>query len=264
MSIRYIQSNYGKLDCENILRFLLDLSVVELEDVKPYEQGKVYVKGEFVHLKENGLHKIYRCKVDTSSSTFVPDEWEHVMDTYDEEIKNVTNFVIKEEVIIVDKDNIDNIIVPDYIPGNSTVIIYKDKEIYIQGNDFIIDENGKVTFLPPIEIEIGDRIIIEIKETKGLPDRLIILSSNGFNYEIGVIGEDMFVIETDLKHSKPEVFVKDISTGENYRVFMLDDELYYELTEIYTVQTEIKVLDADDNEYKLEMIDGELMFSIKE
>lgn len=261
MSIRYIQSNYNKLDCENILKFLLDLSIVQLEDVKPYEQGKRYTKGEFIYLKENGLHKIYRCKVDISSDTFISDEWEHVMDTYDSEIKNVGNFIIREEVVIVGKDEL---IIPDYVPGNSTVIIYNGKEVYIQGTDFIVDENGKITFTPPDLIQEGDRLIIEIKETKGLPDRLIILSSNGFNYEIGVIGEDMYVIETDLKHSKPEVFVKDSSTGENYRIFMLDDELYYELTEIYTVQTEIKALDADDNKYKLEMIDGELMFSIKE
>ena len=264
MSIRYIQTNYGKLDCYNVLRFLLDLSVVNLEDVKPYEQGKRYVKGEFVYLKENDIHKIFRCKVDVSSDTFIPDEWEHVMDTYDAEIKSVCNFEIKEEVIIVDKDNVDNLIIPGYKPGSSTVIIYKGNEIYIEGKDFIIDENGKVTFIPPAHIEIGDRLIIEIKETKGLPDRLILLSSNGFNYEIGVIGEDMFIIETDLKHSKPEVFIKDIATDENYKLYMIDDDLYYELTEIYTVQTEIKVLDDEDNQYKLEMINGELMFSLKE
>ena len=264
MSIRYIQTNYGKLDCDNVLRFLLDLAVVELENVKPYEEGKVYVKGEFIYLKENGLHKIFRCKVDISSDYFNPDEWEHAMDTYDAEIKNVCNFEIKEEVIIVDKNNIDNIIIPGYVPGSSTVIIYKGNEIYIEGKDFIVDENGKVTFIPPAFIEEGDRLIIEIKESKGLPDRLILLSSNGLNYEIGVIGEDMFVIETDLMHSKPEIFIRDIVTEENYRLFMLDDELYYELTEIYTMQTEIKVLDGDDNEYKLEMVDGELMFSKKE
>lgn len=263
MSIRYIQTNYGKLDCYNILRFLLDLSVVNLEDVLPYEEGKSYVKGDFVYLKENGIHKIYRCKVDKSSVPFNPDEWEHAMDTYDGEIKNVCNFEIKEEIIIVDKDNIDNLIIPGYKPGSS-VTIYNGNEIYIEGKDFIVDENGKIIFFPHVKIEIGDRLIIEIKESKGLPDRLILLSSNMLNYEIGVIGEDMFVIETDLKHSKPEVFIKDSVTGENYRLFMLDDDLYYELTSIYTVQTEIKVLDEEDNEYVIEMVDGELMFSIKE
>ena len=264
MGIRYIQTNYGKLDCYNVLRFLLDLSVVELEDVKPYEEGKVYVKGEFIYLKENGIHKIFRCKVDVSSGTFIPEEWEHAMDTYDTEIKNVCNFEIKEDVIEVTKDNIDNIIIPGYKPGSSTVIIYKGNEIYIEGKDFIVDENGKVTFIPPAFIEEGDRLIIEIKETKGLPDRLILLSSNGFNYEIGVLGEDMFIIESDLLHSKPEVFIKDSATEENYRIFMLDEDMYYEITDIYTVQTEIKVLDEEDNEYRLEMINGELMFSRKE
>lgn len=264
MSIRYVQSNYGKLDCENILRFILDLSIVELENVKPYEQGKIYTKGEFIYLKENGLHKIYRCKVDISSDTFISDEWEYIMDTYDEEIKNVCNFIIREEVYVVtDKEDI-NIVVPNYKPGNSMITIYNGKEIYNQGIDFDIVENGKINFNPSVEIENGDRLIIEIKETKGKPDRLILLNDNGFNYEIGVIGEDVYVIETDLRHSKPEVFIKDISTGENYRLFMLDEDIYYELTEIHTIQTEIKVIDTDENEYKLEMIDGTLFFSIKD
>ena len=261
MSIRFIQTNYGKLDCDNVLRFLLDLSVVELEDVKPYEQGKPYVKGEFIYLKEDGIHKIFRCKVNMSSDVFVPDEWEHIMDTYDAEIKNVSNFYIKEYTFIIDNDDM---IIPEYNPGSSSVIIYKGHEIFIYGKDFTIDETGKIIFADHIQLEPNDRIIVEVRETKGLPDRLILLSSNGLNYEIGIIGEDMFVIETDLIHSKPEIFIKDIVTEENYRLFMLDDELYYELTELYTMQTEIKVLDGDDNEYKLEMVDGELMFSKKE
>ena len=75
------------------------------------------------------------------------------------------------------------------------------------------------------------------------------------------IGRDLFPYLPVLDEILEE---EDIVTEENYRLFMLDDDLYYELTEIYTMQTEIKVLDGDDNEYKLEMVDGELMFSKKE
>ena len=261
MSIRFIQSNYGKLDCYNVLKFLLDLTLVNLEDVMPYEQGTRYKKGDFIHLKENYLHKVYRCKVDVSSDTFIPDEWEHAMDIYDEEIKNVGNLDIREEIFIIGDGDI---IIPGYKPGSSIVTIYKDKEILIEGKDFIIDENGKVTFIPPNRFEDGDRIIVEIKETIGLPDRLIILSSNGNNYEIGVIDGDVFIIASDLKYSKPEIFVKDSATEEVYRVYMIDEDVYYELTDIYTVQTEIKILDVDQNKYILEMVDGELFFSPKE
>lgn len=264
MSIRFIQSNYTKLDIDNIIKFILDLAVVQLEDVKPYEEGVIYVKGNFIYLKEKGLHKIYRCKVDTSSETFVTDEWENIMDTYDSEIKNVPNLNIREEIVIINKDNVNNIIIPGYKPGSSSVVIYKDKDIYLPGEDFNIDENGKITFKPTVNIGDGDRLIIEIKETVGLPDRLIILSDNGNNYEVGVVSDDLYIIQTDLKYSKPEVFIKDSVTEENYRIFMIDDELYFELTEIYTIQTEIKVLDDEDNEYKLEMVNGELMFSVKE
>ena len=88
MSIRYIQSNYGKLNCQNVLKFLFDVMIVNIEDVQPYVKGTKYKKGDCVHLKENGIHKVYRCKVDVSSDIFVPDEWEHVMDIYDEEVKS--------------------------------------------------------------------------------------------------------------------------------------------------------------------------------
>lgn len=264
MSIRFIQTNYGKLDSYNVLRFLLDLSVIDLDNVKPYEQGVIYKKGDYVHLKENGIHKIYRCKVDMSSDTFVPDEWEHIMDIYDEEVKNAGNIYIREEVVYVDKDNIDNITISDYKPGTSIVTIYIDKNIYLNGRDFVIDENGKITFIPSSIVQIGDKVIIEIKESIGLPDRLIILSSNGNNYEIGVVGEDVFILLSEFKYSKPEIFVRDIATDEVYKVYMIDEDVYYELTDIYTSQTEIKILDADRNPYMLEMVNGELIFSPKE
>lgn len=263
MSIRYIQSNYGKLNCQNILKFLLDVLVVNLEDVKPYTEGTEYKKGDYVHLKENGIHKIYRCKVDVSSNTFIPDEWEHIMDIYDEEVKSAGNLNIREEVVIVDKDNVDNIIVPGYKPGSTNVTIYIGKDIFIEGKDFIIDESGKITFIPPTKIQIGDKVIIEIKETIGLPDRLIILSSNGHNYEIGVIDGEVFIIASDLTYSKPEIYIKDNSTGEVYRIYMIDEDIYYEVSELYTPQTEIKILDVDQNEYMLEMTDGEIFFSPK-
>lgn len=268
MSIRYIQTNYNKIDCFNLVKFLLDLAVIDLENVKLYEQGKTYIKGDLVYLKENNIHRIYRCVVDVSSNTFIPNEWEHIFDIYDEKVNTGNNIYIREEDFFVNEDNIgdilDNIIVPNYKPGSTHVTIYIDKDIFVTGKDFVIDENGKVTFTPPINVEIGDKIIVEIRDIIGLPDKLIILSSNGNNYEIGVIGEDMFIIESDLKHSKPEIFVRDISTGENYRIFMLDEDVYFELTDIYTVQTEIKVLDADDNKYIIEMINGDLVFSPKE
>ena len=264
MSIRFIQSNYGKIDCYNVLKFLLDLTVIDLENVKPYEQGKIYTKGDYVHLKENSIHKIYRCKADQSSNTFIPDEWEHILDVYDEEVKKAGSIYIREEVVYVDKDNIDNIVISDYKPGTSIVTIYIDKDIYLNGRDFVIDENGKITFIPSNIVQIGDKVIIEIKESIGLPDRLIMLSSNGNNYEVGVIGEDVFIILSEFKYSKPEIFVKDSATDEVYKVYMIDEDICYELTDIYTSQTEIKILDVDRNPYILEMVNGEFFFSPKE
>jgi len=139
-----------------------------------------------------------------------------------------------------------------------------DKDIYLNGRDFVIDENGKITFIPSSIVQIGDKVIIEIKESIGLPDRLIMLSSNGNNYEVGVIGEDVFIILSEFKYSKPEIFVKDSATDEVYKIYMIDEDIFFELTDIYTSQTEIKILDVDRNPYILEMVNGEFFFSPKE
>lgn len=291
MSIRYIQNNYDKLDIDNLIKFLLDLTVVDLNNVVPYNKNKLYTKGSLVYLKENNIHKVFRCKInmqnrldafvlgksllgigklirETNVSTEFDEIWEHILDIYDKKIETSGNIIIREEIIKVNENNLENIfdqiVVPNYKHGNSIITIYIDKNIFINGRDFVIDENGKVTFTPNINVEIGDKIIIEIKDIIGQPDRLIILSTNNENYEIGVIGEDLYVIESELKYSKPEIFIRDAVTDENYRIFMIDEDVYFELTDISTVQTEIKVLDTDDNKFIIEIIDGELLLSPKE
>lgn len=267
MSIRYIQTNYDKLDNCNILKFLLDLTVIDLDVVKIYEHGVIYKKGDFVYLKENNIHKIYRCKVDVSSNIFIPDEWEHIMDTYDKELTGVGNLNIKEEVIIVDKNNIDNVldnlVIPGYKPGSTIITIFIGKEIFIQGKDFIIDANGKVTFTPPIKVEIGDKIIIEIKDFISTTDKFVLLSSNGRNYEIGIIDEDVFIINTETNHSKPDVFIRDKYTDISYRIYMIDEDLYFDVVDNFITQTEITVFDENKNETIIEILDGNLVFSSK-
>lgn len=291
MSIRYIQNNYDKLDVDNLIKFILDLTVLNLNDATPYNANKLYTKGSLVYLKEDKVHKIFRCKIDmqnkidafvlgtsklgigklipkTNVSTDFDVIWEHILDIYDKKIETAGNIFIREEIIKVNENNLDNIfnqvVVPNYKPGSSIVTIYIDKNIFINGRDFVIAENGKVTFTPNINVEIGDKIIIEIKDIIGQPNRLIILSSNNENYEIGVVGEDLYIIESELKYSKPEIFIRDTVTGENYRLTMIDEDVCFELTDISTVQTEIKVLDTDDNKFIIEMINGELLISSKE
>lgn len=263
MSIRYIQTSYGKLDCDNILRFLLDLVVPDLVDVQVYEEGKVYVKGEFIYLKENNIHKIYRCKADATTGTFNPEDWEHAMDTYDAEVKTVCNLVFKDNSIIIDEENKDNIVIPDYKPGSST-IIFIGKDVFVEGKDFIVDETGKVIFKPHVEVKPGDKVVIESTESTGQPDKLVLLSDNGGSYEVGIIGEDIFAIQVDVTYAKNEVTIGDIFTGDNYKIYMIDEEIYYEEIDSFAQQTEIRIVDEEDNAYKLEMIDGELYFSRQE
>jgi hypothetical protein len=291
LSINYIQNNYDKLDVDNLIKFLLDLTVVNLNNVAPYNENELYTKGSLVYLKEDNVHKVFRCKINmqnkidafilgtsilgigklipkTNVSTDFNNIWEHILDIYDKKVETAGNIFIREEIIKVNENNLDNIfdqiIVSNYKQGSSIITIYIDKNIFINGRDFVIDENGKVTFTPNINVEIGDKIIIEIKDIIGQPNKLIILSSNNENYEIGIIGEDLHVIKSDLKYSKPEIFIRDTVTDENYRIFMIDEDVYFELTDISTVQTEIKVLDTDDNKFIIEMVDGELLLSPKE
>lgn len=268
MSIRYIQTNYNKLGCYNIIKFLLDLSVVNLDIVKPYEQERTYVKGDFVYLKENNIHKIYRCKVDVSFGELIPGEWEHIMDKYDEEVKIGTNLLFREYDFIVDNNNFDTIIndliIPDYKLGKSNVTIFIGKDIFVHGIDFSVDENGKIIFNYPIEIEVGHKIIVEVKDIIGQIERLVILSTDGNNYEIGAIDDNMIVLKTDDRYSVPELFIRDEITDISYKLFMISDRLYFEQTDIYVKKTELNILDNKSKQYNLKIINGDLVFSPKE
>ena len=79
-----------------------------------------------------------------------------------------------------------------------------------------------------------------------------------------VIGEDVYIFESEHNVSKNEVYVKDIVNGKNYKIYMIDEDLYYEVTDINVSKTEVKLMDEAGKEYKVEMIDDEIFYSIKE
>ena len=125
-------------------------------------------------------------------------------------------------------------------------------------------KSGKVIFKPHVEVKPGDKVVIESTESTGQPDKLVLLSDNGGSYEVGIIGEDIFAIQVDVTYAKNEVTIGDIFTGDNYKIYMIDEEIYYEEIDSFAQQTEIRIVDEEDNAYKLEMIDGELYFSRQE
>lgn len=262
MNIRSIQTNLKKLQNDNLLKFLYDIVVNQLQDVDPYKEGNSYVKDDVVYLQENNIHKIYQCIVDKSSNSFVSDEWEHILDTYDREIKTVNNLKIREEVHIITEETKSQITSKlDFKSENSTFIVYNGKKRYAVNHDFTVNEKT-ITFNKPFNV--GDRLILEVRESIGLPDRLVLLSTNGIKYEVGVIGEDVYIFESSHRTSKNEVYIKDSMNGTNYKIHMIDDDLYYEVTDINVSKTEVKIMDEEGNEFKIEMVNDELMVSAKE
>ena len=260
MNIRSIQTNLKKLQEDNLLQFLYDIIISNLQNVHPYENGVQYKVGDLVYIQEDGVHKVYQCLNDTEA--FNSDDWEHVLDVYEKEEFRVSNFRVKEEVHIITEETINSIVSNLEFKGeNSTFIIYKGKQRYAVNYDFTVDDHN-ITFNKPFNV--GERIILEVRESIGLPDRLVLLSTNGLKYEVGIIGEDVFIIESDHRTTKNEVYLKDIVNGKNYKLHMIDDELCYELTDINVSKTEVKIMDVDGNEYKLEMVDDEVVFSFKE
>ena len=262
MNIRSLETNLDKLQNDNLLKFLYDLIITNLYDVECYEIEKKYNKGDLIYLEKDNVHKIYQCIVEKSSDMFVDDDWDHILDVYPREIGTVTNLKIREEVHVITEETVNSIVTElDFKQENSSFAIYKGKKRYAINYDFTVDEKT-ITFTNPFNV--GDRLILEVRETIGLPDRLVLLSSNGIKYEVGVIDQEVFIFESIHRTSKNEVYLKDISNGNNYKVYLIDEDLYYETTDINVLKTEVKVMGVDDIEYKIEIIDDELVFSIKE
>lgn len=266
MNIRSIQTNINKLFDDNILKFLYDIVLHNLSNIDPYEVGVSYVKGDLVYIQVDGKHVIYQCIADIniSSENFMDfiDNWEHVLDVYEKENFRSSNLKIREEVHIITAATVDKITSKlSFKNENSSFIIYKGKKRYAINYDFTVNDK-EITFKKPFNV--GDKIILEVRESIGLPDRLVLLSTNGLKYEIGIIGEDIYIFESDHRTAKEEVYLKDISNGKNYRIHMIDDDVYYEPTTMNVSKTEVKIMDVDGNEFKLEMIDDELWFSNKE
>ena len=266
MNIRSIQTNLKKLQEDNILKFLYDIIINNLQNVNSYEAGVTYEKGDLIYIQEEGKHVVYQCMINIESSpeNFLDsfDNWEHVLDVYEKENFRISNLKIKEEVHIITEETVNKIVSKlDYKSENSSFAIYRGKERYAINYDFTVNDH-EITFNKPFNV--GDKLILEVRESIGLPDRLVLLSTNGLRYEIGVVGEDVYILESDHRTAKNEVYIKDISNGNNYKIHMIDCDVYYELTDINVSKTEVKMMDVDGVEYRLEMIDDELVYSIKE
>ncbi len=264
MNIRSIQTDLKKLQENNLIRFLFDIIVKDLQNVDPYVNNIQYNIGDLVYVQEDDVHKVYYCinEIELSPEVINLNDWEHILDVCEREDFKLSNLLIREEVHFITEETVNGIVSKlDYKSENSSFIIYRGKQRYAINYDFTVKDH-EITFNKPFNV--GDRLILEVREFIGLPDRFVLLSTNGLRYEVGVIGEDVFIFESDHRTSKNEVYLKDISNGNNYKLYMIDEDLYYELTDINVSKTEIKIIDENGNAYKLEMVDDEVVFSNKE
>lgn len=262
MNIRYIQTNLSKLHDDNLIKFLYDILISDLNDVDQYDENTIYHLDDMIYMQDNNIHQVYQCIVEESSTSFVLEEWEHITNIYKGETDSVTNLKIREEVHVIDENTVNGVVSNlQFKYENSSFAIYHGKKRYAVNHDFTVVDNV-IKFNKPLNV--GDRIILEVKETIGLPDRLVLLSSNNNKYEVGVVGNDVFVFKSDHRTAKDEVYVKDISNGNSYRIFMIDEDILYELTDINVVNTEVKVMDAEGNEYIVKMIDDDLYITFGE
>ena len=259
MSIRYLRSNLSKLPTDNIINFLYNLTMYDVQDIDEYVFGKVYKNGERIYLQENGEHQIFQCKVEESSKEFKNEEWEHILEVYNGSISKVSNLIIKDEVHMINENNTESITTNlDFIPQNSSFALYCGLQRFALGYDFTVSGNV-ITFNKPFNV--GDRVILEVRELTGVVNEGIVLrSSNGHDYEVFEYNDDLYIIESD-KVSRANMYIKDIVSGKNYRIFMVDEDILYEYTDSNTTQTEI-IIPNNGSECIIRMIDGELYYEI--
>lgn len=259
MNIRYVKSNLNKLYNDNLIKFLYDITLQDTTNIDSYEEGKIYNLNEKIYLQNDNVHQVFQCIVSKSSGLFIDNEWEHILDITYDSIEKISNLIIKEEMFIIDETTINGIQTKlDFIQENSTFALYCGKKRYCINHDFKVDKKV-ITFNKPFNI--GDKIILEVREFIGIPDGLVLRSTNGLVYEAFIFGDDLFIGETN-KSGREEILIKDTYDEKNYKLFMEDEDVFYDLTTVNTTKTDIEISDEMGIRRKMTMIDGELYFEV--
>ena len=259
MNIRFLQSNFLKLPEDNVIKFLTDMLVNDFQNINTYENDVIYKKGDRVYLQEDGKHQMYQCVVPESSNTFMVEEWENILSIYSDEVTTVNNLCVKEETHFITEETVNGIVTNlDFDICNATFALYCGMKRYTVNYDFTIDGKN-INFLNPFDV--GDKVILEVKETIGKSNRLILQSSNGNKYEVCVIDNELQVVKSDSLTFKREVFVRDNSSNNNYKIFIIDEDLCFEVTEINVSKNEIRVLGENDDTYILEVVNNDFLWS---
>ena len=258
MNIRYIQSNISQVPQDNLIKFLYDLVLQEVENVKNYQSGIKYYKGDKVYLQENGKHQIFQCIVDESSSVFINDEWTYIMEIFEGEVEKYSNLKIKEEVHIIDENNKNKIQTSlEFESSQSTVALYCGKKRYAINHDFVINDNI-ITFTKPFNI--GDRVILEVRETIGTIPILVgvvLYDLNKIPYKVYIDNNRIINIEKLDNYNTRDIKYGELVTGDKTYTLLVDGgSKPYELKAYRKIETYIT---GTNNEiYKVDVIDEQL------
>ena len=257
MNIRYIQSNINEIPQDNLIKFLYDLILSEVRDIDNYQNGVVYYKGDRVYLQENGKHQIFQCIVDNSSLFFMDNEWEYIMEVFEGNVNKYYNLKIKEEVHIIDQYTTNSIVTNLNLESNySTVAMYCGKRRFVVDYDFII-EGQKIIFKNPFNI--GDRIILEVRETVGTTPvvGIILYDLNGQPFNVVINDKGIVTIEEHRAYDPSDIGYVELVTGDRTYTLLVDGGSEpYELKAYRNIETYIT--GTDNLIYKVEATENEL------
>lgn len=258
MNIRYLQANLSDLSQNSLIKFLYDLIIRDISDIKNYESGIIYYKGDKVYLEENGKHQFYQCIAEYTSTTFIKEEWNYLLDVYEGPIDRIYNFQVKEEIHYIEEHN-RTTIYTDLVFDDvfSTVAVYCGKKRYCINHDFVI-HGSKITFNKPFNV--GDRVIFEVRELIGdsLPSIYVVLYDlNGLPYAVNLRYDGTITIKEIEETDKSDIGYAELVTGDKtYTLFVDSGSKPYELKAYQKIETYIT---GTNNEiYKIEAIDDTL------
>ena len=257
MNIRYIKSNIAKIPEDNLLRFLYDVILEDLNSIKEYKSGEYYIKGDRVYLQENGKHQIFQCSVDNSSSSFNYDEWDYILEVFEKDIDRLYNLKVKEEVHIIDESN-KSVLHTNlkFNSSRSTVAVYCGKRRYAVDYDFILNGNEFIFNTP---FNIGDRVILEIRESIGVEPTIgvILYDLNGIPYKVYINNQGMINVTKQSEVSSTDKKYAELVTGDATYTLLVDGGSEpYELKAYRKIETYIT---GTNNElYKVEATENEI------
>lgn len=252
MNIQYIKSNISNISQDNLIRFLYDIILQNINNVQNYESNKRYTKGDRVYLEENGKHQIFQCIVNSSSLTFKKEEWEYIMEVFEDTVEEVYSLKVHEEVHVIDENTRNSITTNlDFNTDRSSVAIFKGKNRYTSKYDFTV--NGKeILFNTPFEI--GDRLILEVREVLGVTNIVGIvlydLASNPYRVSISNTGT-VFINKIDVVSSN-DVKYAELVTGEHTYTLLVNSSSEPLQLGLYK-DINMFVTGTDDVIYKLEV-----------